>query len=279
MSYDKYEYALSQARCANVFQSEATEEFLRARKGEIWDGWMSYKLLCQLRYEWGIYLRSDLDWDWDVASCLERLFELPERVEPPNTPIVTVSLDAGKADTWNVTTESKLPKEVKFAYRSVTGEMKYRTILFCPSSDNVVSAGQAVDAQDEASAIAPELHRAGGKEAEDGAGPVPLKNRDSTPMRETDSEHRVEQGDEKLGEVTLFAEESSYSAAEEDREGSEIVVRKDSEVPRTWEGAHGPTDSELGDDTANEDALEEVLTDLDVIEEPHADQISICSLN
>lgn len=135
-----FEYTLSQARCAHVFKSGATREFLEARRG--WDSWILYNERCQMRHEWGIYLRSNLDWDWDVAGCLEGLFELPENVTSPTATIATVSLDVRNVDTWNISTESSLPRKMKVTYKSGTGEMKYKTFVSCPSSEDVVSTGE-----------------------------------------------------------------------------------------------------------------------------------------
>lgn len=60
-------------------------------------------------------------------------------------------------DTWNLCTELHLPKKMEIAYRSETCETKYKTILVCPSLDDVASAGQAAEVRDEASAVAPKL--------------------------------------------------------------------------------------------------------------------------
>lgn len=271
---DRIEYTLSLARCAYVPESEATKEFMEARR-HFYD-WSSYKQQCRVRHEWGVYVRSILDWDWDTASCLERLFELPEAVVQ-TAPIATVSLHAGKADTWNVSTEATMPMQINVPYKSASGETKYKTFVSCPSSEDVASTGQADEARDEELAMAPELRCAGGKEAK--AGTVLTKVSDTAPMRDTDAERGVEQVDEKLGEVTLIAEEPSYSAAEEAREESEIVGHDNSDAPRTRDTALGLTDNESGDETTDEDALGELLAELDATEELHADQISICSVD
>lgn len=86
------QHALNQARCVHVRESDATEDFLYARK-DVNSGWSSYKRICRVRHMWGIYLRSSLDWDWDTVNYLEHLFELPEEVvtgtveTPPTTTI------------------------------------------------------------------------------------------------------------------------------------------------------------------------------------------------
>lgn len=136
-------YMLRQARSVNVLKSEATEEFLIAREDIILGiGWRLYKRRCQLRHKWGIYLRSNLEWDWDIASCLERLFAPPEEVVPPTASIAIVSLNAEKTDMWNLTTQASLPTKMRVAYKSPTGETRYKMFVSCPSSEDVVSTGE-----------------------------------------------------------------------------------------------------------------------------------------
>lgn len=122
----------------HVLESEATKEFLEARRALL--GWEHYKAICQMRNLWGEYLRSNLDWDWDTANYLEHLFKLPEETIPPTAQIATVSLNAGMPDTWKISTEVSLPKEVKIVYKSATGETKYKTFMPCPSSEDVALA-------------------------------------------------------------------------------------------------------------------------------------------
>lgn len=59
-----------------------TWKFMRALfNRSYFDNWRWYKGKCRDRQRWGEYLRSDLDWDWDTASCLKRLFDV-ERPKP-----------------------------------------------------------------------------------------------------------------------------------------------------------------------------------------------------
>ena len=37
------------------------------------------KRSCRKRHAWGQYLRSDLDWDWDLAGSLKRMHRLPRQ--------------------------------------------------------------------------------------------------------------------------------------------------------------------------------------------------------
>lgn len=78
---------------------------------------------------------------WNISSsCLEHLFELPEQVELHTA--ATISVDTGKSDVWNVFTMTRLPKQMKVAYKSATGETKYKTFVSCPSSEDVTSTGE-----------------------------------------------------------------------------------------------------------------------------------------
>lgn len=218
-----YEYTLSQARCTYVFKSERTKEFLEAR--ETHHHWIWYKNRCLFRHRWGIYLRTRLDWDWDSASCLQHLFQLPEEMVLPTAPNVTVDLDTADADSWNVTTDTGLPKKMKFAYKSVKGETKYRTFLFSPSSDDFVSTGeleQVVGVQNKTLTTIPEPRDK-------------CKEADNQPEAETDSELGAKQVVEKQGVVSLISEEPSCGVRVEDRDESEVVVHESCDTPPAQE--------------------------------------------
>lgn len=87
--------SLRSARRAHVSETSLTTEFLVARKprwlylaelglrpvrtdeeySEVWPAnWDIYKTRCNLRHCWGVYLRSNLDWDWNLAKSLQTLF-------------------------------------------------------------------------------------------------------------------------------------------------------------------------------------------------------------
>lgn len=226
VTYD-YDYLRIQAQCAHIFESDATREFLDAR-GHPWlVGWKSYKTACRMRHKWGLYFRSNIDWDRDTTKCLKRLFELPERVPPLIAPIATVDQDAVEADTWNVFTQANLPKQMKVTYKSVTGETKYRTIMICPSSDDVTSArevSQDVGEQDNKLRISPEL-RSAGVEVVDGPGVIMHKSSVAEPVPQTNSDLGAKQVIKKQ-EVSVDLLETSCGGAQEAGEGSEVVVNK-----------------------------------------------------
>lgn len=224
VTYD-YDYLRNQAQCARVFESDATREFLDA-SGHPWlVGWKSYKTACRMRHKWGLYFRSNIDWGRDTTKCLKRLFELPEKVPPLFAPIATVDQDAVEADTWNVFTQANLPEQMKVAYKSVTGETKYRTIMICPSSDDVTSArevSQDVGEQDDELRISLKL-RSAGVEVVDGPGVITHKSSVAEPVPQTDSDLGAKQVIEKQ-EVSVDLLKPSCGGAQEAGEGSEVVV-------------------------------------------------------
>lgn len=268
------------ARNANVIESAATKEFLKERKD--WFRWTMYKDLCLIRHVWGVYLRSSLDWDWDTASCLERLFKLPDEVVPQTALIASIDLDAVEADTWIISTNASLPKQMRVAYRSASGKMEYMTFLHSPSVGDVVSADESTHVtkvRDEASAIITEPRAGGREEDENGLGIMLDENSDSTPELETDTNSGVKQVIEKQEEVALITEEPSYGAVEKSREESEIVVQENGVAPQAHATELGVKDNRFGDGCADEYGLEEMMKNLEVIKEQQADQISILSLD
>lgn len=257
----------------HVVESELSKEFLKARSNQ-WD-WEEYKYNQRRRHEWGIYLCSNLDWDWDVAGCLERLFDLPEEVTPTTALITTVSLEAGKADRWNIFTETRLPTEMKIAYKTATGETKYKTIMICPSTDHVASAGDS-------SNVVGGHHKPGHpgeEETEDEAEVNTDECGDSESEPEAELELGVKQVVEKQEVVSLIPEEPSCGVRVEDRDGSDAVAHKNSDAPRMQGVDLGPTDSGCGDGSTTDTGLQDWMHVLAATKEEHVDQISICSLD
>lgn len=273
------DYTFKKAQCVTVLKSDASDEFLESRKN-VWD-WKWYKARCRMRHQWGRYLQSSLDWDWDIANCLERLFELPEEVVASPDPIATVDLDAEEAGTWKVSTETCLPKKMKVAYKSATGETKHKTIWICPSSDDVVS-GQADWADEvrnriEPLATSPEVSCAGGEAAER-LGVIAPGNRNAAASADIDLGLGGMRVVEKQEEVSLITEESSCGINDEAGERSEPVTHEASDASLTQVIGDTSKENIHGVDT-NEVDLVELVRRLELIQEQYADQISICSLD
>lgn len=102
--------------------------------------------------------------------------------------------------------------------------------MVCPSSDDVASAGQAAEVQDEASAVAPKLLCVGGKEVKDGPGIITFEKDAVEPRLETASEREVKQVIGKQGDP-LIPEEPSCGGRVEDRDGSKVVVHEGCNAP------------------------------------------------
>ena len=116
--------------------------------------WRSYKGSCRHRHAWGQFFRSNLDWDWNLASSLKRMYKLPRKREglltdsslnscyleanacQPAQP--TASLTNGILEAAFDMPEQPV-EEVRVAYRSPTGESLYKTFrvvaVETPASD------------------------------------------------------------------------------------------------------------------------------------------------
>lgn len=265
------EYTHSQAQRVHVPENDATREFLEARRDE--RDWVDYKGICHKRHEWGIYLRSNLDWDWDTTGCLERLFELPEEAIAPTVPIATVFMDAGRSDTWNIATDASMPMQIKIPYKSALGKTKYRTFVSCPSSEDVVSTSDGE--QDVSSLLRPEVHCTGGNSVDGDLHDTYI----AAAMPKTGSELGAKQFANEQ-EVSVIPEEPSYAGHGENRAGSEIFAHEDSDAPPDRGTEPEPIDDGYGDQLlTDKDRREELMRQREVFQEQHTDHISICSLD
>lgn len=148
-----WESTLTRARRVQVPENVLTEEFREARriglKGdpaveEKWRfdcderNWPHYKLYRLSRHKWGQYLRSDMDWDWDLGSCMKRLFKIEKQTRVGSSPGTQISsasrtgidVDAGTEGTLNISmgeAQGSLPREVNIAYKTRTGDTHYLT--------------------------------------------------------------------------------------------------------------------------------------------------------
>lgn len=105
--WDCWDSRLRGARRMQVPENDLTEEFREARgmmldlpldaDDDWWDekkNWAHYQLRCGSRHKWGQYLRSNMDWDWDLGGCLDRLFRLEKQIQVPNEQTVPASSPA-----------------------------------------------------------------------------------------------------------------------------------------------------------------------------------------
>lgn len=138
--------SLERARQVNVRKTNLTSEFLNARDGtNVWKcriagDWMTpmtdwewYKRQCGIRQKWAKHLSSNLDWDWDTADCLKRLFKIekPTKKLPlKGTACIAVALDDLRGHTIQVAIGSSglsMPMRIQIPYEDETGEIRYRT--------------------------------------------------------------------------------------------------------------------------------------------------------
>lgn len=151
---EEWQRSLDRAQCIQVDDNCLTSEFLYARDPRWNDDdlevWRNYKHTHHMRYRMGEYCRSNLDWDWDTASSLKRLFRTyrPTKFPRPDCSMqhVCSSLPAkpdlpvamgNRADgrTLTVTTPERRPElleKIRVRYETETGEVKYKT--FYPRS-------------------------------------------------------------------------------------------------------------------------------------------------
>lgn len=159
--WNHWESTLTQARKVQVPENCLTDEFREARRIGLerdpyidlndwtmeakWTArnWGYYELRHLSRHKWGQYLRSNMDWDWDLGSCMKRLFKIEKqtRVGPSpdmQTPPASssgIDVDAGTEGTLNLSmgeAQGSLPREVKVTYKTATGETQILT--FAPLS-------------------------------------------------------------------------------------------------------------------------------------------------
>ena len=89
LSDEELQRTLQLARSArlNVHRNNMTKEFHEACEEEDWSsykGWGGFKENCRNHHAWGEYFRSELDWDWDLAGSLKRMYKLPRNRSKPS---------------------------------------------------------------------------------------------------------------------------------------------------------------------------------------------------
>lgn len=149
-----WKITLDRARRVRVQENGLTEEFREARRLGLEDkyecrNWAKYQLRRTSRHKWGQYLRSNMDWDWDLGTCMRRLFKV-EPTREGHSPATQCSpatyseidMDEKQGATWRLEAQGRLPKEVQIAYKTETGETQYMSFAptypsarHCPTSE------------------------------------------------------------------------------------------------------------------------------------------------
>ena len=124
------------ARIVNVCSTPFTWEFLQSRsvqEGEPEDDefqlmkWGRYRLRLAARKAWGERLRSRYEWDWDVAGCLHRMFQ----IRSPRRQVRVREGTHGELDVSVSLPQASLPKTIRVAVLSDSGEVTYKTYQEC----------------------------------------------------------------------------------------------------------------------------------------------------
>lgn len=161
VSEDELQRSLDVARSISVVVKDLTWKFLKAREPPSWNPdclcrWKLYKEFQRKRHHMGEYCCSNLDWDWDTASCLKRLFRIDRPKKCPNpecvkqqegtglSATIDVPLAGGESDgrTLNVAIAEKgrnTFEKVRMRYETETGEVRYKTFYAGPSVEEVAS--------------------------------------------------------------------------------------------------------------------------------------------
>lgn len=124
--------------------------------------WHRYKEHCRIRREWGKYLRSNLEWDWDVASCLKRLFDQSNSrrwkyVQQLESTQAAIAVNESGECKLSVSIDNPCPippKMVEVQYKAETGELKciqYFTNPHLKDFDLMTGAGSSTLLLDEGS--------------------------------------------------------------------------------------------------------------------------------
>ena len=139
---------LTQARTAQVLMNDLTKEFLVKRYfphcgKEDMQKWRWYQENIGYRHYWSRALCCNFDWDWDLSSCLKRLFRLPKAAKYPIRSCVA------QKNEWSIdSTASCAPVLLKVRYISQAGKIKYKTFHADPSLEDVTREGLASNDND-----------------------------------------------------------------------------------------------------------------------------------
>lgn len=150
--WESWKKALERAGRVQVRENILTEEFREARSiGLGWDpscdpldkrwdvaynksNWGYYQLRRGSRHKWGQYLRSSMAWDWDLGSCMKRLFSVKKHNRSGPSTTLSPAIDVGSTpgETWKISAghvHAMLPKEVRISLKTEDGETQYMSFL------------------------------------------------------------------------------------------------------------------------------------------------------
>lgn len=157
--WESWETTLERARGVQVQRNSLAEEFSVARNiglgrdpyASEWQviedrrNWAYYQLHRLSRNKWGQYLRSNMDWDWDLGTCMKCMFMVEKEACAGPSPAMAVPQTSRRAMDSDTIRDGTLrisldeshggvPMAVQVEYKTKTGET--HTILFVPKSQN-----------------------------------------------------------------------------------------------------------------------------------------------
>lgn len=154
--WKSWETSLERARGVQVQRNSLTEEFSVARNIGLgrdpytseWQAiedrrnWAYYQLHRLSRNKWGQYFRSNMDWDWDLGTCMKCMFVIEKEACAGPSSATTVPQTSRRATEVATMRDGTLrislgePQgdvpNVQVEYKTKTGET--HTILFVPKS-------------------------------------------------------------------------------------------------------------------------------------------------
>lgn len=117
--WNHWKSTLGRACSVQVPDNDITEEFREARRHGLgrdpshepgdrrqhivddYKNWGYYQLRRASRHRWGQYLCSNMDWEWDLGACMERLFTAEKQIrEGPSTAGRRTSASSIEIDVW-----------------------------------------------------------------------------------------------------------------------------------------------------------------------------------
>ena len=132
-------FKIAQGVRLNVPRSDLTEEFhiaIESGYRESYCGWKGFKERCRNRHAWGVYFRSSLDWEWDLAESLRHMYKQPYKREEMVTIQTVANLRNGLLE---VVVDGPV-EGVRIAFESPTGEIMYKT--FFPAAPSALGINQ-----------------------------------------------------------------------------------------------------------------------------------------
>lgn len=153
--------SFERAQSIKVVENNLTRYFLDTRDHPHWESndlwyWKTYKIRQRKWHRMGEYCRSNLDWDWDLSSSFNHLFEIDKSNKNPLPEYAKCQIVTGQPGIFdlpmvrggtdgralNVTIPGKGPnvlEKIHVRYETETAEVKYKTFYPGSSVEDVAS--------------------------------------------------------------------------------------------------------------------------------------------